>query len=133
MRRLIVNADDFGLTAGVNRAIVEAHEGGIVTSATLMANGQGFRRRGFTGEVPPATRRGLPHCPGGRYSAGSDCLAQSSRSRQKDSRKFRDSAQGIGKFAALAVLGRLDPDEIESEAKAQIRKLQASGNGSHSS
>ena len=42
MRRLIINADDFGLTAGVNRAIVEAHEHGVVTSATLMANGQAF-------------------------------------------------------------------------------------------
>ena len=42
MRRLIVNADDFGLTQGVNRAIMEAHSQGIVTSATLMANGRAF-------------------------------------------------------------------------------------------
>jgi chitin disaccharide deacetylase len=33
---LIVNADDFGLSPGVNRGIVEAHEQGIVTSASLM-------------------------------------------------------------------------------------------------
>ena len=42
VRRLIVNADDFGLTLGVNRAIVEAHTRGIVTSSTLMANGPAF-------------------------------------------------------------------------------------------
>lgn len=36
MRALIVNADDFGLSAGVNRGIVEAHEHGILTSASLM-------------------------------------------------------------------------------------------------
>jgi len=42
VRRLIINADDFGLTAGVNRAIVEAHERGVVSSATLMANGSAF-------------------------------------------------------------------------------------------
>ena len=42
MRRLIVNADDFGFTAGVNRAIVESHARGIVTSSTLMAKGTAF-------------------------------------------------------------------------------------------
>jgi predicted glycoside hydrolase/deacetylase ChbG (UPF0249 family) len=35
-RRLIVNADDFGLSRGVNRGIIRAHEQGIVTSASLM-------------------------------------------------------------------------------------------------
>lgn len=39
MKRLIVNADDFGLTSGVNRGIVECHQRGVVTSATLMVNG----------------------------------------------------------------------------------------------
>jgi predicted glycoside hydrolase/deacetylase ChbG (UPF0249 family) len=36
---LIVNADDFGLSAGVNRGIVHAHRYGIVTSASLMVRG----------------------------------------------------------------------------------------------
>jgi len=35
-RRLIVNADDFGLSAGVNQGIAQAHEHGILTSASLM-------------------------------------------------------------------------------------------------
>lgn len=35
-RRLIVNADDFGLSSGVNRGIIEAHERGILTSTSLM-------------------------------------------------------------------------------------------------
>jgi predicted glycoside hydrolase/deacetylase ChbG (UPF0249 family) len=33
---LIVNADDFGQSPGLNRGIIEAHERGIVTSASLM-------------------------------------------------------------------------------------------------
>ncbi|HEX4320641.1 MAG TPA: ChbG/HpnK family deacetylase [Acidobacteriaceae bacterium] len=37
MKRLIVNADDFGLTAGVNRAVVELNRHKTLTSATLMA------------------------------------------------------------------------------------------------
>jgi predicted glycoside hydrolase/deacetylase ChbG (UPF0249 family) len=38
-RVLIVNADDFGLSPGVNRGVARAHEEGIVTSATLMVRG----------------------------------------------------------------------------------------------
>lgn len=38
MRRLIVNADDFGLSRGVNSGIVKAHRDGIVRSATVMVN-----------------------------------------------------------------------------------------------
>ena len=38
MRRLIVNADDFGLAAGVNAGIVEAHVTGILTSTSLMVD-----------------------------------------------------------------------------------------------
>lgn len=39
VRRLIVNADDFGLSAGINRGVVEAHERGIVTSVSLLVRG----------------------------------------------------------------------------------------------
>lgn len=42
MRNLIVNADDLGWTEGVNRGIAEAHRNGIVTSASLLANGAAF-------------------------------------------------------------------------------------------
>src|SRR5262249_18325923 len=37
-RRVIVNADDFGQSAGINEGIVRCHEHGIVTSASLMVN-----------------------------------------------------------------------------------------------
>jgi len=41
-KRLVVNADDFGFTPDVNRGIVAAHRGGILTASTLMANGAAF-------------------------------------------------------------------------------------------
>jgi len=42
MKRLIVNADDFGLAESVNRGIVAAHRDGILTSTSLLANGSAF-------------------------------------------------------------------------------------------
>ena len=42
MRQLIVNADDFGITRGVNQGIIRSHREGIVTSATIMAGGDAF-------------------------------------------------------------------------------------------
>jgi chitin disaccharide deacetylase len=127
VRRLIINADDFGLTAGVNRAIVEAHEGGIVTSATLMANGQAF-----DGAVSDAKSR--PRLGVGCHIVlvdGAPLVQQSATHSLLDSRRSKPGdpqfRQGIGTFAALALLGRLAPDEIEAEATAQLKKLQSSG------
>ena len=42
MRKLVVNADDFGFTHDVNQGIVEAHRQGILTATTLMATGAAF-------------------------------------------------------------------------------------------
>lgn len=42
MRKLIVNADDFGRSSAINRGIIEAHERGVVTSASLMVLGEAF-------------------------------------------------------------------------------------------
>ncbi len=42
MRKLVVNADDFGFTRDVNQGIVQAHGEGILTATTLMATGAAF-------------------------------------------------------------------------------------------
>jgi chitin disaccharide deacetylase len=42
MNRLIVNADDFGLSHSVNEAVIRAHREGILTTASLMAGEAGF-------------------------------------------------------------------------------------------
>jgi hopanoid biosynthesis associated protein HpnK len=124
VRRLIVNADDFGLTLGVNRAIVEAHCHGVVTSATLMANGPAFadaiQSARSTSSLSVGCHvvfvDGLPVL-GARQTP---TLAN----RKADDRRFYDS---LGRFALRAVSGRIVADEIEAEATAQIRKLQAAG------
>lgn len=129
MRRLIVNADDFGFTTGINRAIVEAHTRGIVTSSTLMATGRAFDDAVNSAKTLPRLSVGchvvlidgeqvldakqLPSLALARSGAG----------------HFRD---GLKSFAARALTGRLDPGEIEAEASAQIRRLQSAGlNVSH--
>lgn len=38
MKHLIVNSDDFGQTTGINRGIIECHERGVLTSASLMVD-----------------------------------------------------------------------------------------------
>jgi len=42
-RRLIVNADDFGQSHSINEAVIRAHREGILTSASLMVNEDGFK------------------------------------------------------------------------------------------
>ncbi|HVG21782.1 MAG TPA: hopanoid biosynthesis-associated protein HpnK [Blastocatellia bacterium] len=41
--RLIVNADDFGLSEEVNEAVIRAHKEGVLTSASLMVTGDAFK------------------------------------------------------------------------------------------
>jgi hopanoid biosynthesis associated protein HpnK len=41
-RRLIVNADDFGLSHSINQAVIRAHREGILTTTSLMVNEAGF-------------------------------------------------------------------------------------------
>ena len=124
MRRLIVNADDFGLTSGVNRGIIEAHERGIVTSATLMACGAKFQEA-----VDLASR--TPQLSVGCHVLLVDAspvleLQQVSSLTFANSGtpKFRDS---LVDFACRAAARRFNEDEIEAEITAQIRKLQTAG------
>jgi len=42
IKKLIVNADDFGRSAAINQGIIEGHQKGIITSASLMTTREGF-------------------------------------------------------------------------------------------
>jgi predicted glycoside hydrolase/deacetylase ChbG (UPF0249 family) len=58
-RILIVNADDFGLSPGVNAGVIEAHERGIVTSASMMVCGQAAPQAARLGRARPSLSLGL--------------------------------------------------------------------------
>ncbi len=129
MRRLIVNADDFGLTSGVNRAILDAHHRGIVTSATLMANARAFAgatelagfakgNRAFSIGCHVVLMDGEPVLP-------ADKVPTLLVSQNHDgARRFRDS---LNDFVVASFRHKLNPEEIEAEAVAQIERIQASG------
>lgn len=128
MRRLIVNADDFGVTPGVNRAIVEAHQRGIVTSATMMAGARAFddaaeQARSLASGTWPfgigchiVLVDSIPLSPPAQIPSlieAGDGIA-----------RFRET---LGSFATAALTGRINPDEVEAEATAQMRRIQQAG------
>ena len=59
MRQLIVNADDFGLSPGVSTGIIEAHEHGIVSSASLMVLQEGAEAAAHYARATPSLGVGL--------------------------------------------------------------------------
>jgi hopanoid biosynthesis associated protein HpnK len=120
VRRLIVNADDFGFTSGVNRAIIEAHTRGVVTSATLMANGAAFAEAALLAKANPRLSVGC-HVV---LIDGEPVLRAEQLPSLTRQGSFRHS---LKTFAARAIAGRIDTDEIVAEATAQIRKIQAAG------
>ncbi|GAC1504496.1 MAG: hopanoid biosynthesis-associated protein HpnK [Terriglobales bacterium] len=123
MRRLIVNADDFGLTPGINRAIVEAHGSGIVTSTTLMANGPAFTAALEQSQSVPTLDIGC-HVV---LLDGQPVLSSATVPALVDPKRSSDFRQKLRSFAAMALSGRLPADQVEAEATAQIRKLQSHG------
>jgi chitin disaccharide deacetylase len=120
VRRLIVNADDFGFTAGVNRAIVEAHLRGVVTSATLMANGPAFAEAAGLAKTVPKLSIGC-HVV---LTDGEPVLAAQQLPSLTTASRFRD---GMFTFAVRAIAGRIDAAQITAETAAQIRKIQSAG------
>jgi predicted glycoside hydrolase/deacetylase ChbG (UPF0249 family) len=120
--RLIINADDFGLTPGVNRAIAELHDAGAVTSATLMATGPSFGDAVALALQRPALGVGC-HIVLVDGRPVSD-PASIPTLLGPDRRTFRNS---LGDFALGVLRGAIRQDEIEREALAQIQKLQRAG------
>lgn len=59
LKKLVINADDFGLSSGVNRAVEQAWQQGILTQASLMAGGDAFDEAIAIAERNPGLQVGL--------------------------------------------------------------------------
>jgi len=118
---LIVNADDFGLTPGINRSIAELHRAGVLSSATLMATGAFFDDAVTLAHANPALEvgchillvDGTPALPPEQIST----LCPNGQT-------FRPS---LTRFVADLFAFRIRASEITAEATAQIRRLQTAG------
>jgi chitin disaccharide deacetylase len=116
--RLIVNADDFGLTPGVNVGIIEAHEKGILTSATLMATAPFFQHAVDLAREHPGLGVGLHlNLASGRpVSSGSDVEALLEHG----------APPGLSRLLMKAWLPSLQKP-IRMELRAQVEKALEAG------
>ncbi|HEY2805475.1 MAG TPA: ChbG/HpnK family deacetylase [Gemmatimonadales bacterium] len=116
-RRLIINADDFGLSPGVNAGILKAVRAGIVTSISVMVNTPAFDAgMRALADVSPAPSVGLHlNLTAGTPLSPSDSVAS-----------LVDRAGRFHSLAALArraALGLVRGDDVERETRAQLARL----------
>ena len=120
MKRLIVNADDFGLTSGVNSAITQLHAAGRLTSTTLMANAAATEEAINDAHATPTLGVGC-HVV---LVDGTPVLPPRELPTlvNPQTGQFRHT---LGRFVRDLLLGRIRKEEIAAEAAAQIQRLQA--------
>jgi hopanoid biosynthesis associated protein HpnK len=121
MKNLILNADDFGLTKGINEAIVRAHRDGILTSATLMANMPAFEDAVERLRQSPSLGIGV-HLVlvGGRAVARPDEVSSLVN-------EEGELPASLGTFVVKVTSGVIRQQHIERELWSQIEKVRASG------
>jgi len=119
---LIVNADDYGLTPGVSRAILDAHRDGIVTSTSVLALAPGFEPTvGWLADAPDLGT--------GAHLAvvGEDPPLLSAR----EVPSLVDSRGRLNlswrQFLPRAAAGRIDADDLRRELGAQIERIRGAG------
>src|SRR3954467_827781 len=115
--RLIVNADDFGLTEGTNRAIVDAHCSGIVTSTSLLANSYAFEHAVNLAREHPSLGVGIHLTLTEGLTVADNVIAQLYRG---GSGKLPLSNQP---FVRALLAGRLPRAAIRREFEAQVGKI----------
>jgi predicted glycoside hydrolase/deacetylase ChbG (UPF0249 family) len=121
MRNLIVNADDLGWTAGVNRGIAEAHRHGIVTSTSLLANGAAF-------DDGVRTAAALPRLGVGVHLNLSDGRPTAPPADVKTLLNDAGTFDGGPESLLFRLTAKtLDPADVETEWDSQIAKIVAAG------
>lgn len=108
MKRLIVHADDFNLTPGVNRGILQAYRDGVVRSTSIMINLDGAEASAEMLKATPGLEVGLhANLTWGRPLSGGKSLIDDS---------------GVFPRKPSLTLPRLDIDEAEREIRAQLQR-----------
>jgi chitin disaccharide deacetylase len=121
VKNLIVSADDLGWTEGVNRGILDAFHGGIVTSASLLANGAAFAEAVKTAKSAPRLGVGV-HL---NLSDGAPVADRESVTSLLDD--DGNLADGPERLLFKRARRKLVLDEVEEEWDAQIQKVRDAG------
>jgi len=121
MKEIILNADDFGLTRGVNEGIVRAHNEGILSSTTLMANGLEFDDAVRLAKANPRLGVGC-HL----VLIGGKPVAPPEEISSLVDREGKLPAT-LPSFVARVTSGRIRTEHIAAELKAQIEKIRGAG------
>jgi chitin disaccharide deacetylase len=121
LKKLIVNADDLGLTPGVNRGVLRAFQDGIVTSASLLVTGSAFDDAVALARQNPKLDVGL-HVTLVEEQAilGREVLP----TLVNETGRFPRTS---GEFFRRAFFGRINWEEVECEIAAQIARFQKTG------
>jgi predicted glycoside hydrolase/deacetylase ChbG (UPF0249 family) len=121
LRNLIVNADDLGWTEGVNRGIAETHRNGIVTSASLLANGRAFGSGGELARTTPGLGVGVHlNLSDGEPVAGRELVTTLLNERGELAGRPESLLLRLARRSILL-------EEVEREWNAQIQKVRDSG------
>ncbi len=121
MKKLIVNADDFGFTRGVNAGIIRAFKSGVLTSTTIMANGDAFDDAAELARANP------------RLGVGCHLVIVGGRP-VAPAREVASLVNGDGQLPRtltelmrMLIGGKVRVEEIEREFRAQIERVVRSG------
>lgn len=121
MKKLIINADDFGLYEGINQGIIRGHQSGCITSTSIMPNGKAF-------EDAITLSRANPHLGIGVH------LTLVGEKPLNDPAKVASLVDKDGllpssyiQFLLRFILGQVRLEEVRRELLAQVRKVAAAG------